>query len=147
MSNIRDIDAILEVLEHYKKDGMGQSPEFTPDERERLKEQFKTYPKVLVFLAYCDDDLAGGVVSFNTFATFAVKDIINIHDICVLKAYRGLGVGRKLMDAVISKAKEIDCSKVTLEVREDNEVAQSLYSSLGFIEATPVMHFWHKPLF
>ncbi len=143
----QDLERILQVLDEYKNDDMGDSPPFSFFERERLKEQFRTYPRIYVFLAYYKNDLAGGAVCFNTFSTFTAMDVINIHDICILKEFRGLGLGREIMDEIIEVAKELQCSKVTLEVREDNEVAKNLYSSLGFRDSHPVMKFWSKQLF
>ena len=71
---------------------------------------------------------------FINFATFTVKPYINIHDVIVTDTWRNKGVGRKMMEKVIEKAEEMGCSKVTLEVREDNHNAKHLYNSLGFNE-------------
>ncbi len=52
-----------------------------------------------------------------------------VHTIGVDAAYQGQGVGRRLMDELLKFA---DGGAVYLEVRTDNEVAISLYHSLGF---------------
>lgn len=146
LSNKKYLEDILKVLDDYKSDGMGASPPYTQNERKILKYYFESHPTVKVFLLYVDNKIAGGSVCFQSFSTFSAKIILNIHDLSVLKAYRGHGYGRKLMNSIIIKARELDCSKITLEVREDNCKAQKLYSSLGFKESKPVMYFWHKPL-
>jgi len=64
---------------------------------------------------------------------------------------RGLGIGGMLLERVEAKARELNCCRITLEVREDNRVARSLYRKVGFdrvmvgAEHVP-MEFWHKPL-
>ena len=57
---------------------------------------------------------------------------------------RGAGLGRALLDKIIVIAGERGYCKVNLEVRDDNTVAKELYSSLGFQDTVPPMHFWTK---
>jgi ribosomal protein S18 acetylase RimI-like enzyme len=83
---------------------------------------------------------------FINFVTFAAQPFINIHDIIVVPKARGIGVGRALMEAIIKKANELNCAKITLEVREDNHLAQNLYKKLGFKDGEPKMLFWTKYL-
>ncbi|MCG5431770.1 ribosomal protein S18-alanine N-acetyltransferase [Mycobacterium sp. MYCO198283] len=52
-----------------------------------------------------------------------------VHTIGVDPAHRGRGIGRALLDALLGVAGD---ATVFLEVRTDNEVAQSLYRSAGF---------------
>ena len=146
LNNNDDIEYILTVLDNYKTDGMGESPPYSKIERLNLIKKFKSYPKIYIFLAFVNNKIAGGAVCFNTFSTFTTKDVLNIHDICVIKDFRGFGLGRDIMNSIIEQGIKINCGKITLEVREDNIVAQTLYSSLDFGEAIPVMKFWSKYL-
>lgn len=50
----------------------------------------------------------------------------------VLEEYRGQGIGRRLLEACISKAWSKGITRIELEVRADNERAIGLYESLGF---------------
>jgi ribosomal protein S18 acetylase RimI-like enzyme len=50
----------------------------------------------------------------------------------VLPAYRGKGIGRKLMQRTIDAAFEFGMTRIELTVRENNTNAISLYKSLGF---------------
>ncbi|MEY3966979.1 MAG: tRNA ((37)-N6)-threonylcarbamoyltransferase complex transferase subunit TsaD [Actinomycetota bacterium] len=56
----------------------------------------------------------------------------DIQTIGVEKAYRGQGLGRKLAESLIAKAKSQGSEQVMLEVRADNPAAIKLYESLGF---------------
>ncbi len=51
----------------------------------------------------------------------------------VLASYRGQGLGRRLLDAVVLKAWEAGLERIELEVRLDNEPAIALYESTGFL--------------
>ena len=51
----------------------------------------------------------------------------------IAKKARGQGIGRKLMETAIAKAKLRGLTRIGLTVRADNLVAQSLYKSMGFV--------------
>jgi GNAT superfamily N-acetyltransferase len=142
-----DCKALVDLLNHYMSDKMGGClPVHTPEKESALIYGLKKHPSKLVLLAIHENSYAGLLVSFINFSTFSARPFINIHDIVVLDKYRGQGIGRRLIEEVFRKAEATDCSKITLEVREDNDTAQTLYSSLGFKESTPMMHFWTKHL-
>lgn len=50
----------------------------------------------------------------------------------VLPAYRGQGIGRRLLAACIAKARAQGITRIELEVRADNERAIALYKAMGF---------------
>lgn len=56
----------------------------------------------------------------------------DVQTIAVDPTARGLGLGRKLMELLLSQARERRVGEVFLEVRADNDVARALYDSLGF---------------
>jgi len=58
---------------------------------------------------------------------------MDIHNLAVHPAYRRLGIGRALLEAVIGEARSQALGRVTLEVRKSNEAAQRLYHSVGFV--------------
>lgn len=142
----RSLDDLLTVLNAYKSEGMGEGVPYSEQELTLLKGQFNSSPSVLVFLVYAGDAIAGASVCFKTFSTFSAANVLNVHDLCILREFRGKGLGRGLMQAIIEKGRELLCSKITLEVREDNGIAQDLYKSLDFGESQPVMRFWRKML-
>ena len=139
--------AIIDLMNHYMASDMGgKLPPYGENTAKDVIEGLRHHPSRLVLLAEYKGEYVGLSNSFINFGTFAAKPFINIHDIVVLDKYRGLGIGRKLMEAIHSKAKELDCGKITLEVRTDNTTAQQLYKSMGFNEGNPVMYFWTKYL-
>jgi [ribosomal protein S18]-alanine N-acetyltransferase len=59
----------------------------------------------------------------------------HIVTVAVRERYRRMGVGERLLIAVIEQAAAYDQDLVTLEVRASNGVAQRLYEKYGFIRA------------
>lgn len=58
--------------------------------------------------------------------------IARLYSIAVATAARGRGVGRALMDEVISGARQREARELRLEVRKSNAAATALYEQLGF---------------
>lgn len=155
MVNIKECDfqdprqrkAVIDLMNHYMASDMGgKLPPYSAEAAQRIADGLEHHPSALVLLAEYEGEYVALSNSFINFGTFAGKPFINIHDIVVLEKYRGLGIGRKMMEAIDGKAKELDCGKITLEVRNDNIRAQQLYKSMGFDEGNPPMHFWSKYL-
>lgn len=61
----------------------------------------------------------------------------DVQTVAVAPRVAGRGVGRQLLDALLSEARRRGCTRVFLEVRADNAPARRLYDRLGF-EATAV---------
>lgn len=55
-----------------------------------------------------------------------------VQTVAVAESARGQGIGRRLMNALLSEARRRGARTCALEVRADNAVAQQLYDSLGF---------------
>jgi GNAT superfamily N-acetyltransferase len=72
--------------------------------------------------------------------------LVNVHDVVVVKKFRGLGLSQKMLQKVEDIARQRGCCKITLEVLEGNTVAQASYGKFGFAPAHGRMLFWTKPL-
>jgi ribosomal protein S18 acetylase RimI-like enzyme len=111
---------------------MGNGEGLSAEVRDRLIPGLRQHPTTLIYLAFASDEPVGIAVCFVGFSTFAARPLINIHDLAVVPAYRGQGVGRLLLERVESKGRDLGCCKLTLEVRADNHRAQRLYARAGF---------------
>jgi ribosomal protein S18 acetylase RimI-like enzyme len=143
--------ALVTMLDSYMRDPMegGEAPP------ERIKRELvpglRAHPACYVFLAYRDAKPVGFSICFLGFSTFNARPLINIHDIFVDSSVRGTGIGAMLLERIEAKARQLNCCRITLEVRKDNRVARGLYRKVGFDrvvvgpERIP-MEFWHKPL-
>jgi GNAT superfamily N-acetyltransferase len=143
-------NAIITMLDAYMRDPMGGNipmPEYT---RRNLISGLRAHPARYIFLAYSNETPVGMAICFLGFSSFSARPLINIHDLFVDSSARGKGVGRKLLDRIETKARELNCVRITLEVREDNQPARTLYRKVGFdrVVAGPnqvPMEFWRKP--
>ena len=124
--------AVLAMIDVYARDPMGETKPLDPDVRARLIPGLQNHPTTVVFLAFHGDQAVGAAVCFIGFSTFAAKPLINIHDFVVLSALRGKGVGRRLLEAIEGKARELGCCKLTLEVMDNNHRALRIYEAAGF---------------
>ncbi len=132
------------LLNEYIIDVMGGGRPLNNDEIKKCFDLLKAHADCFILFAEMDDDFAGMIVCFFGVSTFSVAKLINIHDIIVKVDYRKNGIGTALLNEVIKRAKDLDCVKVTLEVRHDNHVAQSMYKKLGFNAGNTPMLFWQK---
>jgi ribosomal protein S18 acetylase RimI-like enzyme len=151
LSRAEHQDALLAMLDAYMRDPMeGGEPPSDRVKRE-LVPGLRAHPACHVFLAYRDGTPVGFTICFIGFSTFIARPLINIHDIFVDSSVRGMGIGAMLMERIEAKARELNCCRITLEVREDNRVARGLYRKVGFdrvvVGAKRIpLEFWHKPL-
>lgn len=144
--NPEHLKALAELTNHYMTDPMGDAEPLNKLKQLRLIDGVANHPTAEVLFAITDSKAVGLATCFVNFSTFNVKPYLYIHDIVVLNEYRGKGIGKGLMQKLIEISLERKYCKLTLEVREDNTVAQSLYKSFGFKECDPKMLFWNLPL-
>jgi ribosomal-protein-alanine N-acetyltransferase len=74
-----------------------------------------------------------GRVSGYTIMSIAAAEA-HVLNLCVHPDVQHLGYGRRLLDALLAKARDSNVDRVFLEVRPSNKVALSLYHSAGFEE-------------
>jgi ribosomal protein S18 acetylase RimI-like enzyme len=139
-------EQIVRLISAYMLDPMGGEEAMADDVKLNLVDVLENHPARLVLLAKVGNEYAGITNCFINISTFRAKPYFNVHDVTVLKEYRGKGIGRKLLEKVIEIARNRGYCKITLEVREDNKNAKALYQSLGFSDYEPFMHFWTKTL-
>lgn len=144
----RDIPTLLNA---YAKDPMGGSQALSDTIKHDLVSALAKHGKAFSILAYDGDDAIGLANCFEGFSTFACKPLINIHDLFVLKTYRGNDISQMLLDKIEEVAVGKGCCKITLEVLSNNEVAKASYRKFGFsnYELTPeagAALFWQKEL-
>jgi ribosomal-protein-alanine N-acetyltransferase len=73
---------------------------------------------------------AGNIIGYA--GMWLIVDEAHVTNIAILPEYRGRKLGNKLMTALLEHAKARGATRMTLEVRASNEVAQGLYNKFGF---------------
>jgi ribosomal protein S18 acetylase RimI-like enzyme len=151
LSRVDHQAAIVAMLDAFMRDPDDDGVPLPEASKRELIPGLRAHPACYVLLAYRGDDAVGFSICFLGFSTFNARPLLNIHDIFVDSSVRGKGIGRMLLDRIESKARELNCCRLTLEVREDNKVARGLYRKFGFDRATVgpkkvPMEFWRKPL-
>lgn len=88
-------------------------------------------------------ELRGEVAGYSVF--WAVTDQGELGNVAVAEQYRGRGIGRTLVDAVLERAVERGVNEIFLEVRRSNDCAQNLYRTIGFREAGRRKNYYVEP--
>jgi putative acetyltransferase len=89
-------------------------------------------PPGALIVAYVDGR-AAGCVALRAFDS----DACEMKRLFVRPGNRGLGLGRKLAEAVVTAAQERGYRRMRLDTVPGMESAQALYDDLGFVEIAP----------
>lgn len=137
--NLGDVEAALKHISALSAEHtfiMFQGEELTePMERDWIvgRMNARATDNGVTLMAVAGDRIVGGSqVDRSVLASRHVGDL----GISIAKDYRGMGLGRALMTALIDEARTTleGLRMIRLDVFETNDVAQSLYKSLGFVE-------------
>jgi GNAT superfamily N-acetyltransferase len=127
--------AVLALTSAYAEDPMGAGAPLPAAVKERLIPGLRGHPTTEILLALEGGEPIGIATCFRGFSTFQALPLLNVHDLAVLPAHRGRGVGRRLLEAVEARARMLGCGKITLEVQENNTNARRTYAAAGFKQA------------
>ncbi len=90
-------------------------------------------PAAFATLSVDEEDAAWGLA-------VAERGYVGLYDIVIAPHLRGLGLGRRLVRALLHWGREERATQGYLQVRETNEIAHQLYRSLGFETAYRYTH-------
>jgi len=142
---------LVTLLNAYALDPLGGNTPLSSEVMQTLPSKLSKVNGANSFIAYWNDQPVGLLNAFMGFSTFKAAALINIHDVYVAPEVRGKGVVDALFAAIENLANELGCCKITLEVLEENGVAQSAYKRLGYKgydlgEVGGEALFWQKKL-
>lgn len=109
-----------------------------PWSRQSLESEFTNDTSVF-FAATENDDVIGYI------GASVVLDEGYIFNIAVDENHRCKGVGSALVDSLVTYGKKNNLSFLTLEVRQSNISAMSLYSKFGFIKVGERKDYYSQP--
>lgn len=139
------------LMSCYAADPMGGGKPLPKEIISRIAVELSKIPHALSVICYVEDIPAGLINCFEAFSTFKCRPLINVHDIIVVKEFRGQGISHLLLQRIEEIAQEKECCKITLEVLEGNIPAKKSYMKFGFsdYELDPEFGkalFWEKEL-
>lgn len=128
--------------EHISRTAQIEKQSFSIPWSEQAFEESMSYEHAVFLVALLEeaDEVAGYI---GMYRVFNEGDITNI---AVAPQYRGMGIGTKLMEAIIKRANELEIQNIFLEVRESNDTAIGLYKKMGFEKAGIRKNFYEKPV-
>lgn len=126
-SDLPDIFSLIKELAEYEK----LSHLISTNEIELKDHLFGKNEFVEILLAEYKNKIVGQALFFKNFSTFLGKPGIYLEDLYVKPEYRGKGIGKALLQKIISIAKERNYGRVEWSVLNWNESAIDFYKKLG----------------
>ena len=99
-------------------------------------------PNGALLLAMVDGEVAG-CCALRPLDSADYSNACEMKRLYVRKAYRRLGLGRELAEAVLDAARVASYHHLLLDTLNDMESARALYKDLGFEEVPP---YYHNPI-
>jgi GNAT superfamily N-acetyltransferase len=125
-----DVPVLLRLitdLATYEKLGH----EVTATEADVRDSLFGEWPAAEAVIASANDEPVGFAVYFHTFSTFLGRRGLYLEDLFVVPAWRGHGLGRKLLAHVARVAVDRRCGRLEWSVLDWNELALGVYRKIG----------------
>jgi ribosomal protein S18 acetylase RimI-like enzyme len=99
-------------------------------------------PRGSLMLARCEGQWAG-CCALRPLDSSDYANACEMKRLYVRQAFRGLGIGRALAEAILNMARQAGYSYVLLDTLDDMESARAMYVDLGFEEIPP---YYHNPI-
>ena len=126
----KDVPAIFSLIKEladYEK----LSDQVVTTEDELKKVLFVENNFVEILIAEYEGQIVGQALFFKNFSTFLGKPGIYLEDLYVKPEMRSKGIGKALLDKLISLAKERNYGRVEWSVLDWNESAIEFYKKIG----------------
>ena len=120
---VRDLVMELAIFEKAPE-------EVTSSLADYMQEGFSDNPLFTANLIYLNDELAGFSLWYYRFSTWKGRRFY-LEDLYIKEAFRGKGLGRKLINEAIEEAKRMKCTGMMWQVLDWNQPAIDFYNTLG----------------
>jgi GNAT superfamily N-acetyltransferase len=120
---VRDLVMELAIFEKAPE-------EVTSSLADYVQEGFSDNPLFTANLIYLNDELAGFSLWYYRFSTWKGRRFY-LEDLYIKEAFRGKGLGRKLINEAIEEAKRMKCTGMMWQVLDWNQPAIDFYNTLG----------------
>jgi len=126
-NDVNSIFALIKELAEYEK----LSNQISTSAKQLKETLFGEERFVEVLVAVFDKEIVGYALFFKNFSTFLGKPGIYLEDLYVKLEMRSKGIGKALLDKIISIAKERNYGRVEWSVLDWNESAIEFYKKIG----------------
>ena len=136
------LDTLRDIFKEYAR-GLGVDLCF-----QQFDEELATLPgdyappQGALFLAMVDGQPAGSC-ALRPIEGTDYPNAAEMKRLYVRDAFRGLGLGRQLVEATLDAARQAGYDCVLLDTLDDMEAARALYEDLGFEDIPP---YYHNPI-
>ena len=134
------LDTLRDIFKEYAR-GLGVDLCF-----QQFDEELATLPgdyappQGALFLAMVDGQPAGSC-ALRPIEGTDYPNAAEMKRLYVRDAFRGLGLGRQLVEATLDAARQAGYACVLLDTLDDMEAARALYEDLGFEDIPPYYHY------
>lgn len=125
--DVPQILAFIQALATYEREPDAVSA----TEADLLRDGFSTNPFYFCLIAESDGLPAGFALYFFNYSTWLGRPGLYLEDLFVLPEYRGLGIGKALLQRVAAIAVEKGCLRLQWEVLDWNTPAIDFYTAMG----------------
>jgi GNAT superfamily N-acetyltransferase len=91
----------------------------------------------------CVDGLPAGCCAFRPLISSDHLNACEMKRLFVRRAFRGFGLGRQLVEQIMSMARLAGYTTMLLDTLSEMETARAMYQEAGFVEVPP---YYHNPL-
>ena len=138
----KELEALRKIMREYGA-GLGIDLDFQDFEAE-LRQLPGAYasPRGALLAVHAERQLAG-CCAMRPLDNANYPNSCEMKRLYVRRAFRGQGIGRVLVKAILDQARLAGYSSLLLDTLSDMETARALYADLGFSEIPP---YYHNPL-
>lgn len=141
-NSVQALDTLREIFRQYA-DGLGVDLCFQQFDEElaSLPGEYAA-PRGALLLARVNGKVAG-CCALRPLDTADYPNSAEMKRLYVRGEFRGIGLGRQLVEAALDAARQAGYASVLLDTLDDMEAARTLYEDLGFVEIPP---YYHNPI-
>jgi ribosomal protein S18 acetylase RimI-like enzyme len=137
-----DLAAVRALFLEYQADlGIDLCFQGFAEELDRLPGDYAEPAGVLMLATV--DGLPAGCCAFRSLTSSDHLNACEMKRLFVRPAFRGCGLGRRLVEQIMSRAELAGYNTILLDTLSDMEAARALYQEVGFVEVAP---YYHNPL-
>ena len=126
-ADVPQILAFVRALATYER----EPDAVTATEEDLLRDGFGSNPYYSCLIAELDSQPAGFALYFFNYSTWVGRPGLYLEDLFVQPEFRGLGIGKALLQRVAAIAVETHCPRLQWEVLDWNTPAIEFYRAMG----------------